>query len=228
MFAVGIVRPEQPPIRRQCGDRRLRLRQGHDGRQDIDDRLGAQAGDRSRSDMLDRRGEPGLQDRREATSLLEEAIRPDRIVIDQDDGRIAHGSPVMRRISSGARPLAGLARGRAKLPRDGGRGCRPTSVSAMRTAQLTPSRQGTGIASAVSRARPAIGPPPKMMTSASSCSIAQHAFLQQPVAQLLLGARDVGDRHVERADAGQSAGQPVLLGAFLYQVRNRGVRQMIE
>ena len=53
----------------------------------------------------------------------------------------------MRLISSGASPFAGLAAGRAKLPREAGRGRRPTNASAMRTAQLTPSSVGTGISS---------------------------------------------------------------------------------
>ena len=136
-------------------------------------------------------------------------------MIDERDRLVGHhASPVMRRISSGASPFAGLAAGRAKLPRDGGRGCRPTSASAIRTAQLTPSSVGTGICVA------------HLARQAGNRAAAEdddlglvlfdraHAVLEQAVAELLLGARDVGDRRVERAHAGQPARQAVFLRAF--------------
>src|ERR1700733_16111910 len=42
----------------------------------------------------------------------------------------------------------------------------------------------------------------------------QHALLDQTIAQLFLRTRDIRDRHIERADTCQPAGQSVLLRAF--------------
>src|SRR6185437_10295053 len=54
---------------------------------------------------------------------------------------------VIARCSSGPSPFVGFGGGRAKLPLLGGCVRRPTSASAIRTAQLTPSRTGTSIPS---------------------------------------------------------------------------------